>query len=242
MDELLGAFALDAVDPAERELVERHLATDPVARAEVDEMRETAAVLASLSRDEEGAPAGLWDRIAGAIGSPDAECDSPGPIPITGARRFNSVPARVFMPAAAAAAIVIAVLALQVATRPSNHAGDLAASYNHALAHGATPVSLQPQSGRGEVSAAIALQPDGSGYFRNAHLAALPAGKTYQLWAIVQLGNEPLAISAGVLGPDPRAAAFHVAGTPAAFAVTVEDAPGVVEPAPSPVAVGRVPV
>src|SRR6476661_5439611 len=70
MDDLLGAFALDAVEPDEREMVERHLANDPVARAEVDEMRETAAVLASLPTGDEGAPADLWDRIVGAISPP----------------------------------------------------------------------------------------------------------------------------------------------------------------------------
>ena len=70
IDDLLGAYALDAVDADERELVERHLAGDPAARAEVDEMRETAAVLASLPVADEGAPADLWDRIAGAIADP----------------------------------------------------------------------------------------------------------------------------------------------------------------------------
>jgi hypothetical protein len=240
MDDLLGAFALDAVDPVERAMVERHLAADPVARAEVDEMRETAAVLASLPRDEEGAPAGFWDRIAGAIGSPAPERAAPQPIPITRARRFNSVPARVFMPAAAAAAIVIAVLAVQVATRPSNQAGDVAAAYNHAVANGAVAVNLR-RTETGPVAAEIALQRDGSGYLRNVRLAPLPAGKTYQLWAVVGSGTSQRAISAGVLGRDPSAAAFHVSGSPDAFAVTVEDAPGVVSSAQVPEAVGKVP-
>jgi hypothetical protein len=151
------------------------------------------------------------------------------------------VPARVFVPIAAAAAIVIAVLAVQVGTRPPDRTGNLAAAYSHALDHGAASVSLQPQAGHGAVAAAIALQRDGTGYLRNDHLAALPAGKTYQLWALVPHGGGQQAISAGVLGPDPHAAAFHVAGRPTAFAITVEDAPGVVQSAQSPVAIGTVP-
>jgi len=247
IDDLLGAFALDAVDPEERELVERHLATDPVARAEVDEMRETAAVLASLPRDDEGAPAGLWDRIAGAIGAPDASTSGPDDervpaavIPIARARRFASVPARVVMPVLAAAAIVIAVLAVQVATRAPSRAGDLAAAYTHAIKNGASSVALRPAAGSGSVEAEIALQSDGNGYFRGDNLRALPAGKTYQLWALVTRGSTQRAISAGVLGRDPSVAAFHLASPPDAFAVTIEDAPGVVRSNQSPVAIGKV--
>ncbi len=136
---------------------------------------------------------------------------------------------------------MIAVLAVQVGTRPPDRTGNLAAAYTHALDHGAASVSLQPQTGHGQIAAAIALQADGTGYLRNDHLAALPAGKTYQLWALVPHGGGQQAISAGVLGPDPQAAAFHVAGRPTAFAITVEDAPGVVQSAQSPVAVGPVP-
>jgi hypothetical protein len=251
MDDLLGAFALDAVDPAERDMVERHLARDPVARAQVDEMRETAAVLASLPVGDEGAPEGLWDHIASAI-SPDAglphesraeEADvervSPDVVPLTRAKRFAAVPTRLAVPVAAAAALVIAVLAVQVATRPSNRVGDIAAAYNHAVANGAVTVELH-RSGNGPVAARIALQRDGSGYLRNARLGPLPAGKTYQLWALVGSAKQQLAISAGVLGPQPGAAAFHVAGRPDAFAITVEDAPGVVRPTKAPEAVGNV--
>ena len=252
MDDLLGAFALDAVEPDEREMVERHLANDPVARAEVDEMRETAAVLASLPDSDEGAPPDLWDRIAGAIspgaGVPDesrrrevgAERASPDVVPLRRSRRFASVPARLALPLAAAAAIVIAVLAVQVATRPSSRAGDIAAAYNHAVANGATTVRLR-LNGTGQVVAEIALQRDGSGYLRSDLLAAggLPAGKTYQLWALVGRGNGQRAISAGMLGPEPRAVAFHVAGRPDAFAITVEDAPGAVSPTRAPEAVGK---
>ncbi|MEI5584532.1 MULTISPECIES: anti-sigma factor domain-containing protein [unclassified Agromyces] len=45
-DELLAAYALDAVSDEEREVVERHLAASPEARAEVDAYREAAAGLA----------------------------------------------------------------------------------------------------------------------------------------------------------------------------------------------------
>lgn len=239
MDELLAAYALDAVDPAEREMIERHIAADPAARAEVDEMRETAAMLASLPDAGEGAPEGLWDRIAGAIGvTSDPRTESALPTVVPLARQKRAVPARYAIPIAAAAALIIVVLAVQVVTRSPNRAGDIAAAYNHAVANGATTVQLQRAGGTGSVAAEIAVQRDGSGYLRNVHLAALPTGQTYQLWAIVDRGKAKRAISAGVLGPDPSAVAFHVAAAPAAFAITIESAPGVVRSKNDPVAVG----
>jgi anti-sigma-K factor RskA len=236
MNDLLGAFALDAVDADERGRVEQHLAVDPVARAEVDEMRETAAVLASLPRDDEGAPDGLWERIAGAIGEPEAAAPAPAPIPITRAKRVAAVPARVFVPLVAAAAIVIALLTIQLTTRAPNSAGNVAAAYRHAVSSGATTANLEV-SGSHTVAAQIALQDDGTGYLRNQALAPLPSGQTYQLWAIVKNGAAVSAISAGVLGRDPGAVAFHVASRPNSFAVTVERVPGVVISHENPVAV-----
>jgi hypothetical protein len=249
VDDLLGAFALDAVEPDERVFVEQRLARDPVARAQVDEMRETAASLAGLPTDAEGAPEGLWGRIADAIGSPspvaaDAERSttpraSHDVVRVLRSRR--SFPSRIVMPAAAAAAILIAVLAVGLASRGPNRAGDLAAAYNHAVDTGAQTVALQPGVGKGQVTAEIAWKSDGAGFLRNEHLAALPAGKTYQLWATYREGNRERAISAGVLGRDVNAAAFHVVGSPTAFAITVENSPGVVASKQDPVAIGEVP-
>ncbi len=248
IDDLLGAYALDAVEPAEREMVERHLAGDAAARAEVDGMRETAAVLASLPVSDEGAPAGLWVRIAGAIGLPlesdvdhgESQAASATVLPLARPRRSASIPMRVAVPIAAAAAIIIAVLAVQVATRTPSRAGDFAAAYNHAVSSGAAKVRLQASSG-GVVAAEIALQADGTGFLRNDNLARLPAGKTYQLWAISGSADARRVISAGVLGSEPRAAAFHVAERPSSFAITVEDAPGVVASTQAPAVAGQVP-
>lgn len=64
LDELLGAYALDAVDAAEREQVERYLLVNAEARAEVARFRETASMLAFAGAD---APSGLWDSIAASL-------------------------------------------------------------------------------------------------------------------------------------------------------------------------------
>ena len=67
MDSLLGAYVLDALEADERAQVEQHLEQDARARREVDELRETVAVLATAPGIDEPAPQALWDRIAAQI-------------------------------------------------------------------------------------------------------------------------------------------------------------------------------
>ena len=62
--ELLGAWALDAVDDDEWHAVAAHLEECPRCRAEVAQHLEVVALLANSGAD---APEGLWDRIAGEL-------------------------------------------------------------------------------------------------------------------------------------------------------------------------------
>ena len=104
--ELLGAYALDAVEPDEAALVEDHLRECPRCAAEVAEHREVAAMLAHSGAP---APEGIWERIVEGLEEPPPEINlpvgappPPGVIDL-GARRRSRVPAR-WVPAAAAAA------------------------------------------------------------------------------------------------------------------------------------------
>lgn len=63
-EQLLGAYALDAVDGTEAAAVELHLADCPRCRAEVAMHIETAALLGHAGAE---APEGLWDRISGEL-------------------------------------------------------------------------------------------------------------------------------------------------------------------------------
>ena len=71
-------------------------------------------------------------------------------------------------------------------------------------------------------------------------MAQLDADHTYQLWALTGSAKNPVAISAGVLGPDPKAAAFRIASDVHAFALTIERAPGVGQSTQQPYATARV--
>ena len=231
LDALLGAYALDALDADERDRVEAYLAQNERARDEVDELRESAAALALAPAEDTTAPAGLWDRISFAIDD-DLDADVQQANDELAARR--AARGARWMPWAIAAAVfVVGVLATQLVSlnhRLDNTPGTGETAAVAAFAHasrvdGARKVSLAPADGT-EV-ARVVLLPDGSGYMKNDGLAPLDADHTYQLWALTGTADHPVAISAGVLGSDPKAAAFKAATDVHGFAITVEEMPGV---------------
>jgi anti-sigma-K factor RskA len=249
LDSLLGAYALDALDVADRARVEAYLERDATARAQVDEMRETAASLALLPDVAADAPPEMWERIAREIAT-----DSDTGVPTPGAaperddladRRARRTRTRWMAAAAVAAAIAIVVLAAQVSslrTRLDNSRigpTAMAAAFDRAAtARGAREVGLQSKSGA--TLARVVLLPDGAGYLRGDKLEKLPANRTYQLWAVTGSAKHPTVVSAGVLGPDPSALGFHASGPVRAFAVTVERVGGVVASHNQPVSQGAV--
>lgn len=228
LDALLGAYVLDALEPAERARVEAYLAVNPNARAEVDDLIETAASLALAPVDDTTAPAGLWQRISAELAdAPVAELDAQR------ARRasWGARAGAILAVAVAAVAIVLAVQVVSLHNRldDATTSGDkaLAIAFDHAQsAPGAKEATLTPAGGT--AVAHVVLLPDGSGYLRNDGMKPLAPDQTYQLWALTGDAKNPTVISAGVLGSDPKAAAFRAAGPVHGFVVTVEHAPGVV--------------
>ena len=65
---MLGAYALDAVEPEEAAALERHLPTCPRCRNELAEHREAAALLGYAAGG--AAPSGIWDRIIASLEEP----------------------------------------------------------------------------------------------------------------------------------------------------------------------------
>jgi anti-sigma-K factor RskA len=224
LDALLGAYALDALDPDERDRVDRYLEVNPLARGEVDELRESAASLALAPVDDLTAPADLWDRISSRL------ADEPRVLTTLQPRARRSFSPRVVGALAAVAAIVIVVLAAQVIVirnRDANPPSNLAAAFDKAATQqGAREVALAPANGV-EV-ARIVLLPDGTGFLKNDGMKPLAPDHTYQLWALSGTGDQPIAISAGVLGSSPSTVGFHTSGAVRGFGLTVEETPGVV--------------
>ena len=67
VSELLGAYALDAVEPEEAAAIEVHLESCPRCRDELRAHREVVGMLAYAGQD---APEGLWDRVVARINDP----------------------------------------------------------------------------------------------------------------------------------------------------------------------------
>src|SRR5580704_3758508 len=117
LDTLLGAYALDALDAGERARVEAYLDREPTARAEVDDLRETAASLALLPDTPMDAPPELWARIEEAIGAPTPSASRPAAadtVDELASRRRRVAVRWTATIGIAAAAIAIVVLAAQV--------------------------------------------------------------------------------------------------------------------------------
>jgi anti-sigma-K factor RskA len=246
LDTLLGAYALDALEPGEREQVDAYLATNARARDEVDELRESAASLALAPVDDLTAPPELWDRITSTIDAEDAaeasgaDAEDDELAPRRARRGTNR--ARWLSLVTAAAAVIAVVLGTQVVSlhrelddaHVTGEQATAAAFERAAHAQGARQVALMPVNGA-EV-ARLVLLPDGSGYLKNDGLAPLDAGHTYQLWALTGTAAQPVAISAGVLGSHPQAAAFSSGTDVHGFAITVEKSPGVGQSSQTPFA------
>ncbi len=233
ISELLGAYALDAVDDDERELVRAHLAGCARCRAEVQEHREVATFLAHEGGD---APEALWSRIAASL-----EESPPGLrlVAAAPAARRLPRPGRLSLVAAAAAALVVGVLGVQV-TRQDDRIDELEVAltdplevaYAAALADPRSEI-LELASADGQVALRGAVAPDGTGYLRADPLPPLDPDRTYQLWG----GSGDQLVSLGVLGGDPDIVAF-AARPYELFAITEEVRPGVVTSANPPVVSG----
>lgn len=236
MRDLVAAYALDAVDDAESDAVERHLETCPRCRAELTGHQETAALLAFSGGQ---APDEVWDRIAGAIGAPGAA--PPALRFVAGgrppaARRWLAAAGAVAVGAVAAA---VALLGLTV-SHQSARIDDLAASAgNQALLRQAVGAALRPGarnvslvSPAGAVLGDVVLGAEGGGYVIADGFRGLASDRTYQLWAIVD--GQP--VSLGLLGADPTVLVFRPAPGATELAVTAERGGGSLRPSGAPVA------
>lgn len=243
ISELLGAYALDAVDDDERRVVEEHLVACARCRAEVAEHREVATFLAHTGGD---APEGVWDRIAGALDEPPPELRlAPAPMPprpdVDVVRTRRGAPSRVALAALAAAAAVVVALGFEV-RRQDDRIDELqlalqdplAPAFQAAIEDGDSRV-LELTSADGELLLRGAVTEDGVGYLPADALPDLEDGRTYQLWGAA--GGD--LVSLGVLGDDPAIVSF-AAEPYEAFAITEEDAPGVVVSEADPVVAGTV--
>ena len=259
--ELLGAYALDAVDGDERADVEEHLESCPRCRAELDDLREAAG---ALGNSLEAPPEELWSRIAGHLGEHGGQDEEPPPMPeLTSATPTERSPFRAPAPgrirrtrnntflfgAVAVAASAVAIVLGIGLVRSQHHATNLEQSLarqQELTRRSAAQVALHTP-GHHSVSlvdashtelARFVIVPGGRGYLVSSRLPVLHGGQTYQLWGIV--GTTP--ISLGLLGRSPHGSTFTIAGMAAdtELALTAEPSGGTAAPTGAIVASGTV--
>jgi anti-sigma-K factor RskA len=221
IEELLGAYALNAVSPEEAAEVEAHLATCPRCRDEVQSHREVAALLAYAGQP---APAGMWEKVA-------ASLDPPLPEGVARLRRPASPSWRTRLVAVAAAAVVALSSVAAISSWQSSRDAQEAAS-GRTLASAVAAAATDPghreahlDSG-GQRLAEVIVLPNGQGYLVNKRLTPLPSGRTYQVWAISGTNT----LSVGVPGSIFDFAAITVPPETGTIAVSVERTPGAVAP------------
>ncbi|MGH9920219.1 MAG: anti-sigma factor domain-containing protein [Nitrososphaerales archaeon] len=248
--ELLGAYALDAVEADEAAIIEEHVEHCARCAAELASLREVTGLIANSGGD---ASPRLWDAISARIDRPSEGAEAPAIRHLfakddhtrhsTRSRRW---PARrpLILGAVAAGLLVIAGLGVQVG-RLDHKVNQLqAVSEKQAITQAADLALSDPQAHRvaleaahssGPIVAQIAILPSGTAFLVNQRLPTLASDQTYQLWG--QVGQE--LISLGVLGTAPGYVSFHVdpAAAVTSFAVTVEHEGGVVRSTHVPVAV-----
>ncbi|MEA2901966.1 MAG: hypothetical protein QOH36_1853 [Actinomycetota bacterium] len=261
--ELLGVYALDALDSDERVAVEHHLAGCGLCRAEVAEHIEVAGLLSS---GVAGAPMAVWDRIATELVDPPPPLDlatvralrprspsrsvgspTPGrgerPRAGAGSSRGRGVRIGALVAAASVAASVIGVLGVRVVEDgrridqiASGAHGDKLDRVIDAAIADPEAVKVEMRSPDGALFVDAWILPDGRGYLARDNLPILSPDRNYQMWAVVGENK----ISVGLLGSEPEPAAFVASGAITALAITEEDAGGVVLSLQQPVVAGAV--
>jgi anti-sigma-K factor RskA len=237
LDELLGAYALDAVDDDERARVEDYLRINPRAVEEVGQHREVATMLAFTGMD---APDGVWARIQSEI---EAAPPEPGPelakvfaMEPTVTQEAVSAPgsstreARRRVPlwvlgAAAALAMVVGAAVVFTGSGDGSGGDPIEVAYEAA---GKDRDSIRTELvAEGSDAVAIGLiDQDGHGFLDAAALPPLDADQTYQLWGVLADGGD--VVSLGILGQQPELETFTAESDIAALAVTIEQNPGVI--------------
>jgi len=225
LHELVGAYALDALDADEAREFEAHLDDCPRCRAELRDHRDTATYLAHVGAP---APDGVWERIASQLD--ETPPDMARVLPMLRPRAAQ----RWVWAAAAAAVIGLAAGALaQHQVAGSNTPSLQALAARAVRAPGAQRARLITADG--SVAGDAVVTADGQGYLQHLALRTLDGEHAYQLWGVTALGQP---VSLGILGGHPTTASFSARLAIAKLAITVEQAQGAAAPTVSPVVSG----
>ncbi|MEP6624440.1 MAG: anti-sigma factor [Acidimicrobiia bacterium] len=241
--ELLGVFALGAVDDDEREQVEAFVLEDLDARAELHQLEHAVAWINHASPRPSAAS---WDALHAEMqqdlaldaastpernepdtpvrGSSDREpADNVVALDAFTSKRPTNAWRRLV--AVAAAVVIVVGTAIGIGSVILKDSGSPARN-----------VALKAPDGR--IAVVVRVESNGNGTIRTASLPAPAPGHIYQLWSQPS-ATSPMR-SAGLLGRSPSGQTFHIPSHADRLAISEEPAGGSHEPTTNPVAVSAV--
>jgi anti-sigma-K factor RskA len=232
---LTGAYAMDALDDIERARFEKHLSGCEDCRAEVAELRETAARLADTVATPP--PAALRDSVLSGISQvrplpPEVPAPAAAPASTPDGDRAGT---RRWMPLLVAAALVVLVGIGAMIVRPwaDDDAPRLTAAEQVLQAADAEEVFLDlGDAGRATVTRSKSLD---RAVITTEDMVSAPEGKDYELW--FQTPEESM-VPAGLMpdAPDQTVMLDGSAADAIAVGITVEPDGGSDEPSGAPIA------
>jgi len=232
---LTGAYVADALPPQEELLFERHLEECGLCAAEVQELRETTALLALAAAQQP--PAGLRQQVLTEIGS--VRQQPPPVVSLPGQRTARAT----WLLRVAAVVVALAIIAAlgTVILRQHDRIDRLQASNSEITEVISAPdAQMAVAKADGASGLVVFSRERNAAVFSSSGLAALPSDRVYQLWAIGPSG----ATSEGLLdysnGRTQPAVAQSLAGAES-LGVTAEPAGGSTAPTSDPVLVVPLP-
>jgi anti-sigma factor RsiW len=223
LHELTAGYALDALDPAEREAFEAHLEDCEPCQEELASFWEVTGGMAAAADGPTPSPA-LRERILDA-----ARAEEQNVISISSRRRVLPVLASVTA-IAAAVAIGLGIYAMSLNGQLDDSRAALSAQETAAAVLADTNTTSVPMNGG---SGKVVVNDAGSAVLVLNALPAAPSGKTYQAWVI----TDDTPVSAGVFAPSKDRAVVPIPQTVPAgsvVAVTIEPDGGVSAPTQAP--------
>jgi hypothetical protein len=196
----LGVYVLGAIDPAERALVDAHVATCRDCRDELAGLAGLPALLARVSMEEAialGAAEGPFPAGVGSTPEPPRELLATV-LDLTSARRRRRRWLEASLSVAAALIIAVGVFAgLRLGSSPAQSSTTAVGAL-----YGQPSGPTQTKTGSsGDMTATISYMPMGWGTQLNAKVNGIPVGTHCQLWVIDSSGNRVL-VSAWVTDND----------------------------------------
>lgn len=187
----LGVYVLGAIDPAERALVDAHLASCQECRDELAGLAGLPALLARVSKEE---AIGLADTDGDTDAPPLGEVEPPRELlatvlDLTAARRRRRRWRDGGLATAAAAIVAVGVFAgLQLGSNPAHQPTAQALGVNY----GPTG-QMETATGRsGDMTATVSYSTMGWGTYLAAKVTGIPMGTNCKLYAIEKNGNRVL--------------------------------------------------